>query len=198
LTVQVHHDRANFVDLDGIEVLFGDKSGYIVRILDNKTIVVKIPRLDPGPVVVTVRDRGSLVGIGGVDIMPPSKKRLYLTYDNGDIALRLQQPYTGHFDKPFPGEPRLSYDVLDDNGNLLYTNALRLPGSRGDEVLGDPSDGGGSHRILRSGRIPFGVKIPYHDGTTIVRFYDVPVGSDLNDPQDRANRTLIDEISITQ
>lgn len=191
-TVRISSQQATFADVSTIDVEFDGRRAAISQVPDKQTIVVVVPRLDPGRVTVTVRDKGSLVGSGDVTIVHPSKRRLSLTYTDGAIELDRVLPYTGHFDRPAPGGMRLSYDVLNEKGVVIHMGAIPLPASRGVEVFGDPEEGGSIQRLPRGGRIRFAVKIPYQAGKTVVRFYELEPGRDLDDP----DRKFIRELEI--
>jgi hypothetical protein len=195
-TVHIQCEGVKLGDKSTLDVTFGDRRVSVIQIHDTNTIVVLVPQLDPGRVRVTVKEGDRLVGRGEVTIVHPSKRRLFLTYTDGEITLDRVAPYTGHFDRPTPDGPRLSYDVLNEKGVVIYTSAKPLPGSRGVEILGDPGKGGSIERLPRRGRVRFAVKIPYQAGKTVVRFYEVEPGRDLADPQAREGRRFIREIEI--
>lgn len=191
-TVRVSSPRADFTDKSTIEVTFGNQKGIVVEVEDKTTIIVKVPRLDPGQVKITVRDKGRVVGGSELTILHPSKRRLHLTYADGKLELDRTVPYTGHYDRPAQSGTRLSYDVLSEKGALIYRGAVPLPGSRGVEILANPKEGGTVERVPRAGRIRFTVKIPYQAQKTIVRFYELKPGLAFDDP----DRKFVREFEI--
>jgi hypothetical protein len=195
-TIRISSQEAVFADMSAIDVKFGDRPAAISQIDDKQTIVVVVPKLNPGQVKVTVWVKGNVVGHGGVTIAPPSKRRLFLTYDDGVIELDRVEPYTGHFDRPVGGGMRISYDVLSEKGVVVHRGAIANPGASDVEVFAEPEGGGSIRRVTRVGRIPFVVKIPYRPGRTVVRFYVLEPGRNLAVPEDRAARTFIREFEI--
>lgn len=191
-TVQLRNKAANFQDLQAVNVEFDGVKAGVVRIVDSTAVEVLVPNLVSGGATVSV-EYLRFEGEGEVKILPPSKQRLFFQILEGEIRAVMTQPYTGHYDDMVVRGRRLSYDVLDSQGRVVHTGAIRYPeGGTGEAFPGN----GQIHRIANRGPISFGVKAPRIKGDVQVLFYDVGDGVDLKSFQDRANRNLIADITI--
>ena len=193
----IHSPDASFVDRSTIEVKFGDVVSRGIRVDDSLTIAALVPKLEPGPVKVVVRDGGDLVGEGEVTILRHPLLRLLLIYNNGDITLEHALDFNGGYGPVAESGRRVSYDVFDESGTLKYSGAVPHPAESTIEIFGDPARGETIQRVPRGDApIHFLVPIPNLEGEITVRFFDAESGLDLTDPDDRADRTPIAEITI--
>jgi hypothetical protein len=193
----IHSPAASFVDNTTIEVKFGDVISSAIRVDDSHSIGVAVPVLEPGPVKVVVRDRGDLVGEAEVTIVRHPLRRLRLVLRNGEVTIENAYPYNGEYGQIAKTGRRISYDVLDESGALVYSGAISHPAESTLEVFGDPALEEGIQRVERGeSSMQFLVRIPNLEGRTTIRFYEAGPELDLTDPDDRALRELLTEVVI--
>ncbi|UCG53433.1 MAG: IPT/TIG domain-containing protein [Candidatus Latescibacterota bacterium] len=196
--VDLSIEGADFEKVEDIEVTFARRPAPVVRVIDQTTVEVMVPPLEPGEVEIVVKKAGRQIGKAKTKIRPSPLRRVFFTMQDGRIELKRVRPYTGHMDRVASRGRRLSYDVLTEDGRLLYTGAIRHPEGGQFEVFGHPKPPKKRRGPVRvEGSIPFSIKIPYSEGKTIVRLYDVEKGVDLTDPRARDERRLITEFTVT-
>jgi hypothetical protein len=91
----------------------------------------------------------------------------------------------------------LSYDVISEHGQLLYTGAIPHPATGTYEVFG-PAGSPSPHRVPAEEPYRFAIKIPYSPSTTIVKLYEAAPGVDLATDKGRAARRLIKEFEVRE
>jgi hypothetical protein len=197
-TVHLNIENANFDKIEDIEVTFAGRPAPVVRVIDQTTVEVMIPPLAPGEVEIVVKKEGRGIGKAKTTIRPSPLRRIFFTMHEGRIELKRVRPYTGHMDRAASRGRRLSYDVLAEDGRILYTGAIRHPETGQFEVFGGANPPKiRQRRVEVKGPFTFSIKIPYAEGRTTLRLYDVAVGVDLTDPQGRDERRLITEFTVT-
>jgi hypothetical protein len=194
-TVLLRAENAAFKDADAISVTIGDQSAPVVRIVDPQTVEVMIPKLSPGKARIRLEYAGKAAGEGTITIIPSPLRRLFLRMERDSVIVERTRPYNGEYDRDAAGGRRLSYDVISERGQLLYTGAIRHPAAGTIEVFGSPKDRS-PRRIPAQEPFPFIIKIPYSPGRTVVKLYEVPDGVDLSTAEGRGARRLIREIEV--
>ncbi len=194
-TVLLRVEKAGFKDANAISVTIADQAAPIVRVVDRETIEVMVPRLSAGEARVRLEYKRGMVTEGTMMIIPSPLRRIFLQMEHDTITVERTRPYNGEYDRNATSGRRLSYDVIGENGQLLYTGAIPHPAEGTIEVFG--SAGSPSpHRVPAREPYHFAIKIPYSRGTTIVRLYEARDGVDLSTQKGRAARNLIREIEV--
>lgn len=195
-TIFLQKENAGFKNTSDIGVMIGGRPAPIVRIIDESLVEVMVPKLPPGKAEVVLTHRGRSIGVFETTIRPAPLRRLYMTLDGDDFRIDRVRPYTGHYDRPETRGSRLSYDVVDENDQLIYTGAIRHPEEHTVEVFGYP-DSTSIRREQVRGPKRFILKIPYVDGPVRVRLFRVEDGVDLADARERKRRVFIREFELT-
>ncbi len=196
-TVLLRIDKPLFKDVSEITVRFGTQAAPVARIVDERTIEVGVPPLDPGVVAVIVELAGKRVGEGEAKIGPCPMKRLFFSMSADSITLVSISPFTGQFDRNANRGRRLSYDVFSAGGQMVYTGAIRHPAFQTVEVPAGGDDAAW-RRIPNTEPYWFALKIPNTPGRTVVRIYEVAEGIDLSTAKGRAARSLLGEFQIAK
>jgi hypothetical protein len=194
-TIFLQNENAGFANIDDIGVMIGGRPAPVVRIVDESTVEVMIPKLPPGTTEISLVHKGRSLGTFETIINPAPLRRLFMTLDGDDYRIDRVRPYTGHYDRPATRGKRLCYDVVDENGRLVYTGAIRHPSDQTVEVFGYPKPTSVRREKIR-GPKKFIIKIPYMEGTARVQIFSVEDGIDLADPRGRASRLLVREFDI--
>jgi hypothetical protein len=181
-------DKAN-----KIEIAFGDIPGHVIKVIDPNTIKVLVPPLPVGSVEATVRVDGSVLGMVKLSVEHPPSLRLFFTRSGDQLELVRVEPHTGSFYPAPTSGRRLSYDVLDETGELLYTSAVSHPATTEMESF---DEDGTIRRVPAPGPESFFIKIPYFKGTLRIRLLEADPGLNLADPDDRERRRLLREFAI--
>ncbi|MEJ2720707.1 MAG: hypothetical protein P8181_06145 [bacterium] len=189
-SIFLHREKAGFKNVDDIGVTIAGRPAPVVRIVDESTVEVMVPKLPPGPAEIRLLHRGRSLGAFEMTVDPAPLRRLFMTLDGDEFRIDRVRPYTGHYDKPATRGRRLSYDVLDQNDRLIYTGAVPFPADQTVEVFGYPKPTSVRSEKMR-GPNRFIIKIPYAEGTIRVRIFSVEDGVDLSDPRGRQRRTFI-------
>lgn len=188
-------DKANLKDTAGVAVVFEQRPASIVRLVDPNTIEVVVPDLTPGDARVIVSRNGDVVGEGKAAILPAPMVRVFLRMEGDSVSVARTRPYNGHYDPRAERGRRLSYDLVTQDGELLYTSAVRHPATDAFEVYGAADS-------LRGRRLPavapyfFAIKIPFTQGPAVLRIYEAAEGADLDSAEGRASRRLMREIEM--
>lgn len=193
--VTIRAENTSFSDIRDVEVTFEGRSAAIIRIIDSSSVGVLVPKLEPGEAQVALKFQKKFYRTATVTIIPPPLRRVFLAMEGDEITIKRVRPYNGAYDTPAKTGRRLSYDVLDGEGRLLYTCAIPYPDTTEIEVF-TRSGGRQPKRLLPPGPTSFVIKIPYVDSLTRVVFFDVDGEVDLGEPEGRRSRTRITEIEI--
>ena len=194
-TVHVSYREPAFTKRDTIDVTFGDKRGHVVKIINQSTIEVLVPRLRAGTVTVTVRTDRGVLGTATLKVIHPPLLRIFVSTSGGRLAVDRIQPYTGSLGESAAGGLRLSYDVVTDSGDLLYTAAIRHPATAEMESF---DEDGNIRRIPSLGFAPIVIKIPYVESSFRLQLFEADPGLNLMDPKDRDERRLLQEFTIPE
>jgi len=195
-TIFLQKENAGFKNVSDIGVMIDGRPAPVVRIVDESTVEVMVPKLPPGIAEVQLTHRGRSVGVFETTISPAPLRRLYMTLDGDDFRIDRVRPYNGHYDRPETRGRRLSYDVVDENDRLIHTGAIRFPTDQTVEVFGYPNSTSIRREKVR-GPNRFILKIPYAEGPVRVRLYRVEDGVDLADARERKSRVFIREFELT-
>jgi hypothetical protein len=196
-TVLLRVTKAGFEDIQAIDVTIAGQIAPVVRILDPETIEVMVPVVPIGKAPIQLSYHSKPLAMGAVMIIPAPMRRIFLRMERDSVTVERTSPYYGQYDRNATTGRRLSFDVISEKGQLLYTGAMPHPVTGTYEVFG-PAGSPYPHRVPAEEPYRFMIKIPYSPGTTIVRVYEVPAGVDLSSDTGRQARRLINEFEVSE
>ncbi len=131
-------------------------------------------------------------------ILPPQSERLTLAFADGRVKLIDAAPRAGGYTEGArEAGHRLSYDLVNEKGVVVFTGSILHPTLGRVEVFDETADG---KRVIHGerahARATFVLKIPYLPGRATVRFYDVPADVNLASEDGRKARTFLNEVEI--
>lgn len=169
------------------------------QVRDSKRGAFTLPDVGPGLQAVQLVDRkGKVLGQGRLEVMPPMSLRVLLEFKGGKARLVSAKPTQGGYSENLTdGGDRLSYDVLNAEGGLLFTGAVANPFAVGHEIYDQSPDGKPVMRREKpekDGMLSF--KIPNVQAQAVIRLFDASAEADLATEKGRAARRLIGEFKI--
>ncbi|MCW5922511.1 MAG: hypothetical protein KIS77_09210 [Saprospiraceae bacterium] len=179
------------------EVIFEKTGAPIVGALDSVGLRVLVPNINPGKVTVRILESGREVNSAQMEVLPTIATQLLLQMDaEGKISTISRKPYSGGFEEGFSKASRqLSYDLVNREGQVLFSASITYPATERREVFEDPQGAKIRQASEKPQSIVFPLKIPNIEGATAIRLYDSGAG-DLTQASERAKRKLIQEINI--
>lgn len=170
-----------------------------VRVVNDKLIAVRVPGLEPGAADVVVTSGNRAFKRATVMIRDTPGRSLRIVTDGKSFRLRDVRPsrdaFTGNVRS---SQPRLSFDVIGQNGVAVYRASVVSPIASGGEYF---SIDGTSPRV-NIGRVApprgaeFAIRIPTPPPGTILRVYAVPAGVDVSTEEGRKQRTFLQEVVL--
>ncbi|HSW47232.1 MAG TPA: IPT/TIG domain-containing protein [Phycisphaerae bacterium] len=197
--VTVTADKAVFQGATTPSITIGGQAATIQSVADPTQAVVIVPNLSPGAAQVRVVEAGKTPGAPGpLTVLSAPVTRLILSFGSNQVNLVSAQPATGGFsENARESGRRLSYDVLDSQGRIIFTGEVIHPTLGRAEVF-EPLDQGKFvlRHVAVSPSAAFALKIPNLNGATKVRFHDASADLDLGTAAGRAGRVFLNEISV--
>ncbi len=181
----------------GLEVLFDKTGAAVVGTLDSNGLKVLAPNIPAGKVKLRVLENGREILATEVEILATKALQMVMQMDaNGKITTLSKQAYSGGFDQGFAHASRqLSYDLVNEKGQVLFSASVAYPATERKEVFEKPEGNNIRNTDEKAQNVVFPLKIPNIEGATKIRLYDSG-GEDLSQSAARAKRKLIQEISI--
>ena len=203
MIVRVTTDKTAFPSERPARIEMGSQTATIQQVVSVTEADALVPNLPAGQVQVQVREPGKKPGSAGqLTILPASSQQLILSFQNNSVSLMRAQPRAGEASRAAEQDQRrLSFDVLNAQGGLVFTGAVVHPTLGRLEIYDEPRPG---ERVLRvmppEQQAVFAIKVPTipSGGAATIKFYDVPPGVDLTTSPGRAARTLLNEIKLNQ
>jgi hypothetical protein len=184
-----------------IRALFDDGVRAPARFTGEGQLEVTVPLLPVGESTVAVYQGRRLLGRGTLEIRDASTRRLMFSYGPEGIALvrttRSAGSPTGHTRSR---GARLSFDLVNANGAVVYSATIPDPGQARPEVLTQPLAAGGPVVIGRG--LPetagiFFLEIPTPPGRVSLRVYRADGSLDLFTAQGRSQRRPLATVEVT-
>lgn len=197
--VTVTADKAVFEGANPANVTIGGQAATIQSVVSGTEAIVTVPNLSAGAAEVRLVEIGKAPGAPGqLTILAAPAQRLILRFGANQVLLLSAQAAIGGVGENAREEGRrISYDVLDSQGRVLFTGAVVHPTLGRAEVF-DPLGQGmfSPHQVAVSPSAAFAVKIPNLGGATRVQFFDAAAELDLGTAAGRAARVFLNEITV--
>ncbi|HEX7180674.1 MAG TPA: hypothetical protein VF756_02440 [Thermoanaerobaculia bacterium] len=176
------------------EVRIAGRPASIVRTVSEREVDVMVPAVEAGAARVTLGRGGQ--STGNVTVLPAPSVELVVSMEDNKLTLMRATPRAGEVEtRVSRDQARLSFDVINEQGGLVFTGAVADPTRR--EVFDGPNSQGAVLRgTPRSKKAVFAVKVPNVPGRFTVKFYAVPAGVDLKSTEGRAAREPLGEIVV--
>jgi len=181
-----------------VMVLVGGRIASIQKNVSDTELDVMIPVVAFGPAevrVLAVKTK-KVLATGSMGVLETTSQQLVLAFENDSISLLRAQASAGEFSiRDEQDMRRLSYDVLNLQGNLIFSGAIVHPLAR-VEVFNPPGIKPAIQNTKPASRQVLAIKIPFIAQGTIVRFFDVAPHVDLNTETGRAQRKFLNQITF--
>jgi hypothetical protein len=177
----------------------GNRNAILQSFVDETQAIVIVPELSPGAVEVRIVEAGKTPGAPGqLTVLAAPVQRLVLLFGNNQVQLLSAQPGTGGFgENARESGRRISYDVLDGQGRVIFPGAVIHPTLGRAEVFEPLEEGNFAMRqVVVSPSAAFALKIPNLNGATKVQFYDASADLDLGTAEGRKGRVFLNEITV--
>lgn len=182
-----------------IRAEFGNGTPAPARMTPEGDIEVIVPVMPAGETTLSVYQGQKLLGRGTIDIRESATRLLTISYGPDGLRLLRTSPATG----PPTGyvrsrQPRLSFDLINAQGAVVYSGTVLDPAEVRGEVLTQASAGGpvqiGRGAIEASG-VVF-IEVPTPPGPVSLRVYRAAASIDLFTNEGRAQRRLISTLEV--
>ena len=193
--VRLSSDAPTFAKPPAGQVTIGGQPTAVLHTIGDRQADVLVPVTSAGSVDVEVG--GDRQARGKMVVLPARNRELILSVTKDAIRPLLSRPIAGAAaGGRVQAERRLSYDVINAKGGLAFTGVVASP--IGPREVYDGPDAKGT--VLRQGPPPaegvVSLKLPNLPRPFVVRFYDVPSGSDLDTEAGRQTRRPLGEVTI--
>jgi hypothetical protein len=199
MRVQITSNQPVFNVKEPPRVQVGKQPAKIAETTSTTEVSIIVPNLESGDAdVQLLQDDKKLGKPARFKVLPAQSQRLILTFANDRVKLVDAAPRAGGYvEGAREGGRRLSYDLVNDQGAVMFTGSVLHPLGGRSEVFDETPNG---KRIINSqhphAQATFVLKIPNVPGGVKVRFYDVLPGVDLASEQGRTVRVLLNEIKV--
>ena len=195
--IQLHQDNGRFQTYDSLRVVVGPHAAY-VRLLGNNDADVMVPIFTPaGSAIVRLMDGQNVKGTAKLAVKPPDCVQLVMRVTGGVVQVVRVEPCRGGIRGDVPSlSERLSYDLVDGNGRLLYTASILHPLKEGNEVFSRSGSSASVSRAPASSSAVFKIRVPVITDARDILLYDAAAGLNLADSTDRSNRVLLESIQV--
>jgi hypothetical protein len=187
------------------QILIGNQVALLQSInVTGATARVLVPNLLPGRTPVKMRLAGDVapMALGDIIIAPMPSKQLVLALRGGKVTLLEANPRPGDVvTRGETAQPRIAYDVLNQQGVLVTNGWIVHPLTGRKEVFNEPQEkpsGKLSFRQIANLKADavFFIKIPNLSGGGKVLLYEAPAMLDLTTDKGRAQRRLMGEVTF--
>jgi len=200
MIVELKSDRS-FADLgSALRVEMGKTVATVQRKVGATEVEILVPNLPPGKVQVRLREEGKRAsGAVPFEVLPAQALQVVLSMEGNQIRPVSVTPRGSQYATPAERDQRrLSYDVINDQGGLVFSGEIVHPVEGRKEIFDEPEPG---QRIIRGATEQhagvFVIKIPNLPAKSFtIRFFDVPPSLDLSTLEGRKGRRFINEIKI--
>ena len=174
-------------------VTVGDREAPIA-LSEPGRVTVYVPALPPGEVSVRVYADRVLVASDRIEIVVPPRRSFLFARSGEEIELLRVRPTSSEASHNVRSmEARLSFDLVDGSGTLLYSTSVLDPSEGSAESFTRSEEGTalspGHTRVEH--RSVFPVQLPAMPTATEIRVYRAPAGLDIFTPEGRAQRILL-------
>lgn len=179
---------------DGVtRVTIGGRDAAIA-LAERGRVIVYVPVLPPGEVPVRVYAGNTLVASNRIEIVASPRRSFLFARSGEQIELLRVRPTSSEASRNVRSlEPRLSFDLVDSTGTLLYSTSVVDPSEASAESFTRSEEGSavslGQARVEH--RSVFPVQLPAMPAATELRVYRAPAGLDIFTPEGRAQRILL-------
>jgi hypothetical protein len=181
-------------------VLMGKQVVSIQQVTGNSEAEILVPSLTPGKVQVRLQEKGKRAGVGvPFEVLPANAIQVVLSWHEGDVKQVSVTPRGSQYaSRVDPGQRRLSYDVYNEKGGLVFSGEMIHPMLGHAEVFDEPEPG---KKIIRGAQGHKDnliiLKVPNIPGQTFtIKFFEAPPNADLRTVQGRDQRKYVNEIKI--
>ena len=185
---------------DALRAVFDGQTRAPALFANDSAIEVIIPMLPVGETLLALYQGNTLLGRHTLQILDAAARRLIFSYEGDHITLlqttRSTSLPTRHVRSD---DERLSFDMLNSNGVVVYSGTIINPSRARPEVLVQ-SNPTGSVLIGRTAPDRNGlfiVDIPTPPNSVTLRIYRVEPDIDLFTADGRSRRTLLTSVEVT-
>ncbi len=174
-------------------VTIGEREAAIAHSEPGR-VTVYVPKLSPGELSVRVYAGRRRVAADQIEIVAPFRRSFVFARRGEEIELlRVTSTSSEPTRNVRSMDARLSFDLVDDSGHLLYATSVLDPSEVPAETF-TPAREGDTVSVGRVGvehRSVFPVQLPAVPGATELRVYRAPAGLDIFSPEGRRQRILL-------
>lgn len=195
--IHLHQDNGRFKSYDSLRVAIGPRIAY-VRVVGNNDADVMVPiDTPPGGTPVRLLDGHEVKATTKLTVDPPDCLQLVMRVTGGVVQVLRVDPCRGRVDGDVPSlSDRLSYDLVDAGGRVLFSGSILHPLKEGDEAFSRSGSSATVSRAAARSTTEFRIRVPPLTGTQNILVYDAAAGLNLADSTDRANRVLLESIQV--
>jgi hypothetical protein len=197
--IHLHQDRGDFQAYDSLRVTIGGQPTRVSRVLSNTDLDVVVPMQAPGNVDVRLRDGSTTTTASATfAVLDTDCRRFVMRMTGNQVEILRVEPCFDTADREVATlNPRLSFDLVDEAGSVVYTASIPHPLETHSEVF---SRSGSSATIGR--RDPpasavFWVRFPNLPNARALVVYRVPAGLNIKDQINRDSRVPLDSLGVT-
>ena len=185
-------------NINGIRVTMDGTPVHVLRAAGSEIDVI-VPPGTAESTTVAVHDGDRTVATLGLRLLRPRSKRLLLSFDRSGATLvratPSNHPPTGY---ARTRRTRLSFDVVNRNGVVVYSGSIRHPARQRVEQFSGSETGGAASFATESGqKIVFPLYLPFPEDSVRIDLYEAGPGLDLKSDDARRRRKLVKQIEVS-
>jgi hypothetical protein len=185
-------------DAVATRVTIGGRDAPIAR-SEAGFVTVYVPNVAPDELAVRVYVGIVAINPGRITVVSPPYRRFLFAREGNGLEIVRVAPTAGEPDGNVRSmDARLSFDLVDGSGRLLYSTSVLDPAATLNESFA-PAAGGGPMALGRSRvehRSVFPVRLPAVSGARELRVYRAPAGLDIFGSEGRQQRILLRRFAL--
>jgi hypothetical protein len=197
--IRVSHPHGEFKSRHGLDATIGGSPAVILRVPDDNHLDIIVPIVPSDSVDVVVRDEDGVIAEGFLLVKQTASVLVVVTVTDSMRVVRVVPSVDRPTGDVVSSEPRLSFDLVDASGSLVHTCSVLDPDYTPGESIA-PGSAPNQVTLARStlsADSTVAIRLPRTTGTLTLGAYRVAPGLDISTTGGRAQRALINEITLS-
>jgi len=193
--IRLHQNRGDFQSFNSLRVTIGGEPSFVSRVISNTDLDVVVPMRAAGKVEIQLYDGSQLETSTAFAVLDSDCRRFVMRLHGTQVTVLRVEPCFDMVQRDAETlNPRLSFDLVNAQGQTLYTTSIAHPIETQAEVFSHSSRGATIERHDARDPAVFWVRFPNLPAAKGLRVYYVPAGVDLADSVGTSNRVPIDTL----
>lgn len=196
--IHLHQNRGDFQSFNSLQVTIGGQPSHVSRVISNTDLDVVVPMQTAGNVEIHLLDGDQVQAAAPFSVLETDCRRFVMEMHGNQVRLLRIEPCFDTIDGNAETlDPRLGLDLVNANGQRIYSTSIPHPLETQTEVFNHTSRGATAARHAATDPAVFWVRFPRLLDARGLQVFYVPAGLDIKDPNNLGNRVPIDSLDVT-